>query len=122
MGEDKGVGGRGVTSPFLDFSSISSSLDETDETIMQIFTANDAKQKFGELMDQALQQPVSITRHGRPSVVVTSDAEYRELLALKYENLKAEVSKGFESLDRGESSGATVDEIAEAVLKRNSKR
>jgi prevent-host-death family protein len=124
----KGPAGCAVTSEvvgfqrFLDPVSISSNLDETDETIMQVFTANDAKQKFGELLDQALQHPVSITRHGRPSVVVTSDAEYRELLALKYESLKSEVRKGFEGFDRGESSARTVDDIAEAVLKRNLKR
>ena len=88
---------------------------------MQTFTANDAKQRFGELMEQALQEPVSITRHGRPSVVVTSDAEYRELLALKYENLKAEVRRGFESFDQEApgKSARTVDEIAAAVRERN---
>ena len=102
--------------------SISSFLDEIDEFQMQTFTANDAKQRFGKLMEQALQEPVSITRHGRPSVVVTSDADYRELLALKFENLKAEVRKGFEGFARGESSDRTVDEIAAAVLKRNTRR
>ena len=50
---------------------------------MNTFTSNDAKQKFGEVIELALQEPVSITRHGRPSVVVTSDADYRELLAFK---------------------------------------
>jgi len=97
-------------------------MDELDETtremLMQTFTANDAKQKFGELMDQALQEPVSITRHGRPSVVVTSDAEYRALLALKHANLKAEVIKGFEGIDRRKKA-RTVDEIAKEVLKRD---
>lgn len=77
---------------------------------MQTFTANDAKQRFGELIDQALQEPVSITRHERPSVVVTSDAEFRELLALKYENLKAEVRRGFESFDQG-APGKPLDDI-----------
>ena len=91
---------------------------------MNTFTANDAKQRFGELMDQALQEPVSITRHGRPSVVVTSDAEYRELLALKYEVLKAEVRRGFESFDQGAPATPvrSVDDIARAVLERNTKR
>ena len=86
---------------------------------MQIFTANDAKQKFGEVIDTALQEPVSITKHGRPSVVITSDAEYRELLALKYETLKSEVREGFASLDRGETSSRKIDEIADQVLKRH---
>ena len=85
---------------------------------METFTANDAKQKFGELIDQALQEPVSITRHGRPSVVVTSDAEYRELMALKHANLRAEVLRGFESFGTGSAPSRTVDEIAEQVLAR----
>ncbi|MEO0797288.1 MAG: type II toxin-antitoxin system Phd/YefM family antitoxin [Verrucomicrobiota bacterium] len=69
---------------------------------MQTFTANDAKQNFGQVMDNALQEPVSITKHGRPTVVITSESEYRELLKIKYEHLKADVQAGFESLDRGE--------------------
>lgn len=89
---------------------------------MNTFTSNDAKQKFGEVIELALQEPVSITRHGRPSVVVTSDADYRELLALKYERLKEEVARGFESFGKGESKGQSVDEIAAKVLKRATKR
>lgn len=85
---------------------------------MQTFTANDAKQKFGEVIDSALQEAVSITKHGRPSVVITSDAEYRELVEFKYDTLKSEVRKGFESIERGEISSRTVDEIAGEVLKR----
>ncbi len=88
---------------------------------MNTFTSNDAKQKFGEVIDLALREPVSITRHGRPSVVLTSDADYRELLAIKYERLKDEVARGFDSFGKGEPQGLSVDEIAEKVLKRNSK-
>lgn len=86
---------------------------------MHTFSANDAKQRFGELIDQALQEPVSITRHGRPSVVVTSDAEYREYLELKHARLRAEVQKGFEGIERGEVSSRSVEEIAADVLKRH---
>lgn len=89
---------------------------------MNTFTSNDAKQKFGEVIELALQEPVSITRHGRPSVVVTSDADYRELLAFKYERLKEEVVKGFESFGDGESTGPSVDDIAAKVLKQATKR
>jgi prevent-host-death family protein len=89
---------------------------------MNTFTSNDAKQKFGEVIELALQEPVSITRHGRPSVVVTSDADYRDLLACKYERLKDEVAKGFDSFGSGAPAGPSVDEVAAKVLKRNSKR
>ncbi len=89
---------------------------------MNTFTSNAAKQKFGEVIELALQQPVSITRHGRPSVVVTSDSDYRELLALRYERLKEEVVKGFESFGKEASDSPSVDEIAAKVLERTLKR
>jgi prevent-host-death family protein len=88
---------------------------------MNPFTSNDAKQKFGEVIELALREPVSITRHGRPSVVLTSDADYRELLAIKYERLKDEVARGFESFGKGQPQRPSVDEIAGEVLMRNSK-
>ncbi len=85
---------------------------------MQTFTANDAKQNLGRVMDAALQGPVSITKHGRPSVIVTSDSEYREFITLKYNKLKEAVSAGFEQLDQGLHSEFSTDEIAERVLQR----
>ena len=84
---------------------------------MEIFTAYDAKQHFGELMDKAMQKPVSITKHGRPSVVVTSEADYRELMAIKYTRLQEEVHAGFDAIDQGDVSKRSADDIAEAVLK-----
>ncbi|MCW1883479.1 type II toxin-antitoxin system prevent-host-death family antitoxin [Luteolibacter flavescens] len=88
---------------------------------MNTFTSNDAKQKFGEVIELALQEPVSITRHGRPSVVVTSDADYRELLEFKYSRLQEEVAKGFDSFKDARKSSPSVDEIAAKVLKKASK-
>ena len=84
---------------------------------MQTVTANEAKQNFGQVIDKALQGPVSITKHGRPSVVITSDAEYKELIDLKRKLLQAELREGFSSLDRGEVSPRTAEQIAEDVLK-----
>ena len=89
---------------------------------MQTVTANDVKQNFGRVMDLALQAPVSVTKHGRPSVVITSEAAYQELLALKRAHLTAEVRSGFESLDCGEASPRTAEEIAESVLERHRNR
>lgn len=80
---------------------------------MESTSANNAKQNFGELIDKALQSPVLITKHGRPSVVVLSISDYEEL---KYEQLKREVRKGFEQFDLGMVSDKTPDEIAESVL------
>ncbi len=87
---------------------------------MNTFTSNDTKQKFGELIELALQQPVSITRHSSPSVVVTSDSDYRELLAFKFARLKGEVARGFESFEAGQPAGPSAVEIAAKVRRRNS--
>ncbi|MDA0765451.1 MAG: type II toxin-antitoxin system Phd/YefM family antitoxin [Verrucomicrobia bacterium] len=85
---------------------------------MITFTANDAKNKFGEVIDAALQGPVSITKHNRPSVVVMSDAQYQSLAHAKHKELKAAVVAGFDQLDRGEFSPYTNEEIAERVIAR----
>jgi prevent-host-death family protein len=82
---------------------------------MDTVTANSAKQNFGALIDRAQRQAVKITKHGRPSVVVTSDSEYRELMAYKYAHLRAEVQAGFAELDAGEFSPRSAKEIAAAV-------
>lgn len=68
---------------------------------MQTFSANDAKQNFGEVLDAALRGPVSITKHGRPSVVITSEQDYRELQQLVHDYLKTEVKKGLDDIDAG---------------------
>lgn len=86
---------------------------------MKTVTANEAKQNFGQVIDRALQGPVSITKHGRPSVVITSDAEYKELVDLKRKLLQAELREGFDSLDSGEVSPRSAEQIAEDVLKRH---
>lgn len=43
---------------------------------MPSFTALDAKNRFGQLIEMAQRAPVTITKNGRPSVVVVSAADY----------------------------------------------
>jgi prevent-host-death family protein len=84
---------------------------------MKTFTANEAKQKLGLVLDTARIGPVTITKHGRPEFVLTSKEDYDLLAGLKYENLKREVAKGFDDLDRGEFSTRTFEEIAEEAFR-----
>jgi prevent-host-death family protein len=79
-------------------------------------TANTAKQQLGQVLDTALTAPVSITKHGRPTFVLTSKEGYDSLTQLKFEHFKREVQIGFDSLDRGEFSARTFEEIAEEVV------
>jgi prevent-host-death family protein len=46
---------------------------------MKTFTAKDAKNRFGALMDSAHIEPVKITKNGRDFLVVLSVSRYEEL-------------------------------------------
>ena len=49
---------------------------------MQTLSAKDAKYGFGRLIDLARAEPVAVTGHGRPVVVVMAIKEYERLKAL----------------------------------------
>ena len=48
-----------------------------------IFTARDAKNNFGRLLDEARDRPVSIEKHGRKVAVVMSVRAYEEFEAAR---------------------------------------
>lgn len=52
---------------------------------MRTFTAADAKNQFGELVDAARVEPVAVTKYGRPFVVVLAVEEFERLRALENE-------------------------------------
>jgi len=49
---------------------------------MRTFTAADAKNKFGELIDMARAAPVAITKYDRPVVVVMAMEEFERVMGL----------------------------------------
>jgi prevent-host-death family protein len=53
------------------------------ETIMQTFSATDAKQSFAAIIDTAQRQPVMIRRQKRNIAVVMSVEEYERLTKLR---------------------------------------
>jgi prevent-host-death family protein len=65
-------------------------------------SANDAKARFGQLLDMARREPVTIEKHGRPVAVVLSNEEYDEIEAMKLERLRAEVQIGIDDIERGD--------------------
>jgi len=50
---------------------------------MKTFGAREAKNNFGQLMDEVQRQPVTIEKHGRPVAVIFSMHEYRRSEKLK---------------------------------------
>ena len=67
---------------------------------MNTMSANTAKSHFGELLDIARREPVTIEKHGRPVVVVLSTEEYEELEAIKLSRLRSEIDEGLGALRR----------------------
>ena len=50
---------------------------------MQTISAKDAKYGFGRLIDLARVEPVAVTKHGRPVVVVMAVEEYDRLRGIE---------------------------------------
>jgi len=50
---------------------------------MVTLSSKEAKDKFGVLMDTARREPVTITKHNRPWVVVVSSEEYARFEAME---------------------------------------
>jgi prevent-host-death family protein len=48
---------------------------------MSHITATDAKNKFGQVLDEAQREPVHVQKNGRDIAVVVSAAEYQRLQA-----------------------------------------
>ena len=68
---------------------------------MKSMPAGEAKNKFGELLDAAQREPVTIEKHGRPVAVVMSSEEFDEIEALKLKWLKVEIQKGLDDIAAG---------------------
>ena len=66
---------------------------------MKAYSARDAKEHFGELMDRVQRELVSIEKYGRPVAVMMSETEYEEL---KLERLRAILAHSEAQADRGE--------------------
>ena len=73
---------------------------------MVTLTSKEAKEKFGLLVDTARREPVTITKHSRPTVVVISSERYAELEALEDEiwaaKARAAEKRGYLSAEESE--------------------
>jgi len=77
-------------------------------SIMKSITALEAKNRFGEVLEAAQRQPVSITRNGRPSVVVISAESYARRQRMARERLRLAMRQAVEY--------ATAQGMSEEVL------
>ena len=66
-------------------------------------------------METAQREPITIEKHGRPSVVVMSATEYDNI---KLERLRARLVKGKEQARQGMFSEKTADDIIRDGMER----
>jgi prevent-host-death family protein len=60
---------------------------------MKTIPALEAKTRLGEVLETAQRQPVSITRNGRPSVVVISAESYQRRQRMARERLRQSLQR-----------------------------
>ncbi len=61
---------------------------------MRTFTAAEAKNKFGEMVDHARSAPVAITKYDRPVLVVMAFEEFERLHALDSAAVRSSTDTG----------------------------
>ena len=83
---------------------------------MQTFTANEAKTRFGEFLDQAQREPVAVLRHDRMVGVMVSAQDYEAMRCFYANRLQNTLN---EAAQAARQAGLTPDEL-EALLKDES--
>jgi prevent-host-death family protein len=85
--------------------------------IMKRVSANEAKQRFGEVLDAAQRAPVIIERHGRPRAIVLSYDDFAEAERQKLEALRRDIQVGLDDIKAGRMSVFDPEKI-----KRNGRK
>lgn len=80
---------------------------------MPTMSANDAKARFGQMLDVARREPVTIEKHGRAVAVVISKEDYDEMEAMKLERLRAEILQGLDDSKAGRSTQYDADKVGQ---------
>jgi len=91
-------------------------MEVLERPTMQTVTALEAKNRFGELLDKAQREPVTVTKSGRPSVVVISVDDYK-----KYDRMiRNELRMKLKQSQQDAASNGMTEEILEKLLKNES--
>lgn len=78
---------------------------------MQTLAANEAKTNFGQLLIQAQQAPVQISKNGKPVAVIMSTETFESIENLKLQILKNRVEQAKMQIEQGQIvDGASVFE------------
>ena len=86
---------------------------------MRSMSAHDAKARFGQLLDAARREPVTIEKHGRAVAIVMSKEDFDDIEEMKLERLRAEVQIGIEASRAGDAievDARDLDDFVEKVM------
>ena len=85
---------------------------------MKTYTATEAKNKFGQLLDDAQRGPVRIEKHGRGSSYIVSEADYEVIQAQKEQALRDMLAESQRDIDAGRTIPAEIvhEEIRQKLL------
>ncbi len=84
---------------------------------MKTVAAKEAKNRFGQLIDDAQRGPVTIEKNGRPFAVVQSYADFEEAQRYKLSALRQGIEESYVQLEAGQEmpfDQAAVDRIKAA--------
>lgn len=89
---------------------------------MRTVSSVEAQNHFGELLDNAQREPISITRRGRPVAFIVSQQDMAELADAR--NKRSQAVKDFEAYFAGVDArlSAEAQALTEADIKRMVKR
>lgn len=79
---------------------------------MQTYTANQAKTRFGEMLDRVQREPVQVTRHDRVVGVMVSAEDYEAMRQFYADRL---IRLMDETGARARANGLTEDKLAELL-------
>lgn len=79
---------------------------------MQTFTANEAKTRFGELIDRVQREPVQVTRHNRVVGVMVSAEDYGAMRAFYADRLRRTFRQ---SAEDAAAKGLTDEKLAQLL-------
>lgn len=79
---------------------------------MQTFTANEAKTRFGELLDRVQRAPVQVTRHNRVVGVMVSAEDYEAMRRFYADRLRKTLR---DTANEAAAAGLTEEKLAQLL-------
>jgi len=79
---------------------------------MQTFTANEAKIRFGELIDRVQREPIQVTRHNRVVGVMVSAEDYHAMREFYADRLRRSLKQ---SAEEAASKGLTEEKLEQLL-------